>query len=194
MTELWGSERPGGRTAKTRRAVHDAVRELLNEAGAELSIPAVAARSGVHSTTLYRRWRTIESLVLDVAVDDVNERSPVLTSGDLEADVTNYVHHLLRSIRDLGQSQFLQVLLSAARRAATAEDVSELIEPRLAQLQALLDAAGVTRVDAMRLVETIIAPAYFWAQLGVPLDPDRDTPRLVETTLLACRGSSGVVD
>ena len=52
----------------------------------------------------------------------------------------------------------------------------------------MLDAAGVTRIDAMRLMEIIIAPAYFWAQLGAPLDPDRDAGRLIETALLACRG------
>jgi AcrR family transcriptional regulator len=191
MTELLGSERPGGRTAKTRRAVHDAVRELMGEADAELTIPVVAARSGVHSTTLYRRWRTVESLVLDVAVDDVNRQSPIPITGNLEADLTAYVHHLLASIRELGQSAFFQVLLSAARQAATADEVSGLIEPRLAQFQAMLDAAGVTRIDATRVVETVIAPAYFWAQLGAPLDPDEDTARLVETTLLTCQGVSG---
>jgi hypothetical protein len=42
----------------------------------------------------------------------------------------------------------------------------------------------------MRLVEIIIAPAYFWAQLGAPLDPERDTSRLVDTAVLACRGAS----
>jgi AcrR family transcriptional regulator len=191
MTELLGLERPGGRTAETRRAVHKAARELLGEVDAELSIPSVAARSGVHSTTLYRRWGTIESLLLDVAVDDVNEQSPVPTSGNLEADLTEYVHHLLKSIRDLGQSAFFQILLSAARQAATTEDVLGLIQPRLASFQAMLDAAGITGIDAMRLVETVIAPAYFWAQLGAPLDPDRDTPRLVETTLLTCQAASG---
>ena len=51
----------------------------------------------------------------------------------------------------------------------------------------MLDAAGVARIDVMRLMEIIVAPAYFWAQLGVPLDPDRDAGRLIETALLACR-------
>lgn len=51
----------------------------------------------------------------------------------------------------------------------------------------MLDAAGVTRIDGMRLMEIIIAPVYFWAQLGAPLDPDRDAGLLIETALLACR-------
>lgn len=186
MSMTPGSERPGGRTARTRQTVFDAVRELRREPGAELSIPTVASRSGVHATTIYRRWRTIESLVLDVAVEDVTGQSPLPITGDLEADLTVYVHHLLAAIQKLGHSGFFEILLSAARQAGTADDVSILIAPRLAQFQAMLDAAAVTRVDAMRLVEIVIAPAYFWAQLGAPLDPDRDTARLVDTAALTC--------
>jgi AcrR family transcriptional regulator len=191
MPEHTGSGRPGGRTARTRDAVHDAVRGLLSEPGAELTIPAVAARSGVHATTIYRRWHTIESLVLDVAIEDINVQSPVPATGDLERDLTVYARHLLTAIRRQGHLAFFPLLLSAARQATTAEEaeeITDIVGPRLSQFQALLDAAGVTRINAMRLTEIIIAPAYFWAQLGAPLDPDRDTGRLVETALLACRG------
>jgi AcrR family transcriptional regulator len=188
MPEHTGSERPGGRTARTRLAVHDAVRGLLTEPDAELSIPVVAARSGVHATTIYRRWHTIESLVLDVAVEDVNVQSPVPATGDLEQDLTTYVRQLLAAIRKQGHSAFFEMLQSAARQATTAGEVTGIVAPRLAQFQAMLDAARVTRIDGMRLMEIIIAPAYFWAQLGAPLDPDRDAGRLIETALLACRG------
>jgi AcrR family transcriptional regulator len=188
MPEQTGSERPGGRTARTRQAVHDAVRDLLSEPGAELSIPAVAARSGVHATTIYRRWSTIDSLLLDIAVEDVTRSSPVPATGDLEVDLTVYVRQLLTAIRERGRLAFLQVLLSAAGQATARDDVEAIVGPRLAQFQAMLDAAGATRIDAMRLVEIIIAPAYFWAQLGAPLDPERDAARLVETALLASRG------
>jgi AcrR family transcriptional regulator len=190
MPEQTGSERPGGRTAKTRQAVHDAVRELRSDPEAELSIPAVAARAGVHATTIYRRWGTIESLVLDVAVEDISVQSPVAVTGDLERDLTTYVRHLLASIRKQGHLAFFPVLLAAAHQeiAAGQITVENIMRPRLAQFQALLDAAGVTRIDAMRLMEIIIAPAYFWAQLGAPLDPDRDAGRLIETALLASRG------
>jgi hypothetical protein len=129
--------------------------------------------------------------VLDVAVEDINVQSPVPATGDLKRDLTTYVRHLLAAIRQQGRLAFFPVLLSAARQATTAEEaeeVTDIVGARLSQFQALLDAAGVTRIDAMRLIEIIIAPAYFWAQLGAPLDPDRDTSRLVETALLACRG------
>ncbi|GAB3555959.1 TetR/AcrR family transcriptional regulator [Spelaeicoccus albus] len=187
MPEHTGVERPGGRTARTRRAVHDAVRELAGES-ADVTVADVSARSGVHATTIYRRWHTIESLLLDVAVEDLNVRAPVPITGDLERDLMAYVRQLLASVRATGELTFLQALQSAARQADSVAEVSAVVEPRVVQFQGMLDAAGVTRIDGMRLVEIINAPAYFWAQLGAPLDPDTDTQRLVETALLACRG------
>jgi hypothetical protein len=47
----------------------------------------------------------------------------------------------------------------------------------------MLDAAGVTRIDGLRLVELVLAPAYLWAQFGSPLDPETGTERLVDTVL-----------
>jgi AcrR family transcriptional regulator len=187
MPEQTGVDRPGGRTARTRSAVLAATRELL-ASGEEPTIAEVAARSGIHATTIYRRWRTIESLVLDVAVEAVTAESPVPASGDLEADLRRYVRQLLTAIRTRGQLVLFQALQSAARQAGSVDELEAVIGPRVAQFQAMLDAAGVTRIDGMRLVELIIAPAYFRAQVGAPFDPDDDTDRLVDTALLAARG------
>jgi AcrR family transcriptional regulator len=190
MPEHTGSGRPGGRTARTRRAVHDAVRALLSEPGADLSIPAVSARSGVHETTIYRRWRTIESLVLDVALERVSEESPVPATGDLRADLTSYVHQLLTALQQAGpRPPFLQALLRATAQAHEAADVTGIVQPRIRQFQAMLDAAGVTRIDGLRLFELVLAPAYLWAQLGAPLDPDAGTARLVDTVLCVARAA-----
>jgi AcrR family transcriptional regulator len=183
MPEQYGDSRPGGRTARTREAVHDAVRAILAEPGAELTMTAIAERSGVHTTTLYRRWRTVESIVLDMAVERVTEESPVPASGELRADLSEYVHRLLSGLQRSGTSSLLRALLAAAAQADGAADVAEIVGPRVRQFQAMLDAAGETRIDGTRLVELVLAPAYLWAQLGMPLDPERDTARLVDTVL-----------
>ncbi|BDZ48499.1 TetR family transcriptional regulator [Frondihabitans sucicola] len=187
MPEHSGVSRPGGRTARTRDAVHAAVRELLAEPETEITMAAVAERSGVHFTTLYRRWGNIESIVLDLAVERVTEESPVPATGDLRADLTEYVHRLLASLRQAGTGTLLQALLAAAGQATEAEQVTQFVEPRIEQFQSLLDAAEVTRIDGLRLVELILAPAYLWAQFGAPLDPDADTARLVDTVLAVAR-------
>lgn len=181
MPEITGSTRPGGRTARTRAAVLDAVRALLAEPGAEVTVPAVAERSGVHATTIYRRWRTVESLMLDVVVEDLTEGSPVPVSGDLHADLTEYVRRLLTSLRGPGALGMLRAMLAAGASGDSAVQLVDVVQPRIDQFQAMLDAAGVTAVDGYRLVELVIAPAYLRAQLGAPLDPEVDTDRLVST-------------
>ena len=64
------------------------------------------------------------------------------------------------------------------------------MRPRIRQFQAMLDAAGVTRIDGLRLFDLILAPAYLWAQLGAPLDPDEGTARLVDTVLSVARDAT----
>jgi hypothetical protein len=85
---------------------------------------------------------------------------------------------------------FLQALLKAAAQAHEASDVTDIVEPRIRQLQAMLDAAGVARIDGLRLFELILAPAYLWAQLGAPLDPDVGTARLFDTVLSVARAAA----
>ncbi len=55
--------RPGGRSARVQVAVLEATFQLLEERGYELlSIASIAERTGVHETSLYRRWKTKEQL------------------------------------------------------------------------------------------------------------------------------------
>lgn len=61
------ARRPGGRSARIRAQVLEAVRELLVEQGFDaLSVDAVAERAAVHRTTVYRRWRDVGGLLADV--------------------------------------------------------------------------------------------------------------------------------
>ncbi|MEU8486486.1 TetR/AcrR family transcriptional regulator C-terminal ligand-binding domain-containing protein [Streptomyces sp. NPDC048641] len=62
-----GSARPGGRTARTRAAVLAAALHELDEAGfGALTLDKLAARSGVHVSTIRRRWRSVEGVVVDL--------------------------------------------------------------------------------------------------------------------------------
>lgn len=189
VPETAGSIRPGGRTARTREAVLAAVRETLGEPDAELTIPAVAQRAGVHPATVYRRWRTIESLLLEVVVGDVRTSSPVPASGDLRADLTEYVGRLLTSLSGPHALGMLRALLAATRASTDPHDVMAIVQPRVDDFRAMLEAAGVTGVSGMQLVELVIAPAYLWAQLGAPLDPEHDTARLVDAVLAVVRAT-----
>ncbi|MEV3975004.1 helix-turn-helix domain-containing protein [Streptomyces sp. NPDC050698] len=55
-------QRPGGRSARVRKAVLAATAAELSERGfAAMTIEDIAARSGVHKTTIYRRWSTLSN-------------------------------------------------------------------------------------------------------------------------------------
>ena len=169
-----GRARPGGRTARTRDAVHAAVRELIGESGSEhVVIADVAARSGVHAATIYRRWGRPELLVLDVAVDRLRAELPVPATGNLEADLLAYARIVAGDLTRPGGLAFLRAVLaaSAAPDAAAPAGVPgarSVIERRLEDFQVMLDRAGPAAGDltALDVVDGILAPLYLRVLFG----------------------------
>lgn len=184
MTQATGTSRPGGRTARTRDAVHAAVRALLAESGdGTVNLQEVAARAGVHTATVYRRWRTAEALLLDVAIADVNGRSPVPATGDLQADLLVYGRRLAESVSRPGGLGLLRALISAAADPSVgALGAGDLSRPRLEQFQALLDRSGTTELTPMDLFELVLSPLYIAGMMRIPDLPD-SVPRLVDNVL-----------
>jgi len=180
-----GTVRPGGRTARTRAAVHDAVRELMTENGGEPpDIPEVAARAGVHPATVYRRWRTRESLVLDVAVSDVNVASPIPATGDLRADLLAYTRNLVETFDRPGGLAFVRALATAARDTRSGpERTQEILRPRLELFQRLLDASGTTELTPLDVVLLILSPAYLGATFGMLQPVGEHAEQLVDNVL-----------
>ena len=82
------TRRPGGRSARVRAAVFDATLAELAERGySGVSLDGVAARADVHKTTVYRRWRTKETLVLDVMLEQAAQTVAVPDTGSLRGDL-----------------------------------------------------------------------------------------------------------
>ncbi|WP_305783227.1 TetR/AcrR family transcriptional regulator [Symbioplanes lichenis] len=187
MTETPGSRRPGGRTSKTRAAVHAAVRELLvAHDGALPTMADVATASGVHLATLYRRWRTPQTLVLDVAIDDLNDRQPIGASGDLRKDLLAYTVRLADWVASPGGPAFLRTIIAAASSSeAAAGTTLELINRRLDGFQRILDAAGATELTPLDVVDLLLAPVYLRALMSQPLAADGPEPERLVANVLA---------
>ncbi|WP_425426289.1 TetR/AcrR family transcriptional regulator [Amycolatopsis australiensis] len=60
----WEEDPPGGRSARVREAVHDAVVELHAAGEIDAAIPRIAERAGVNPTSVYRRWGSRDHLLL----------------------------------------------------------------------------------------------------------------------------------
>lgn len=97
----------GGRSARVRTAVFEATLELLQEQGYDaLSFAAIAKRAGVNKTSLYRRWKSKEQLVLNVVENHVQD-FPLSDTGTLRSDLI----HLIQSMFTFNQSAVGQAFI-----------------------------------------------------------------------------------
>ncbi|MCC3769103.1 TetR/AcrR family transcriptional regulator, partial [Streptomyces sp. UNOC14_S4] len=119
-----GSVRPGGRTARTRAAVRDAVLAGLVENGYPgLTVEYVADHSGVHKTTLYRRWGGIEGLLadaLELTGEDDSWTPP--DTGTLDGDLRALAQEIVHSFTDPATAAGPAAFIAAAFQSALAAD------------------------------------------------------------------------
>src|ERR687889_1012279 len=92
MTQA-GSVRPGGRTTRTRTAVLEAALDELAQRGwDQVSVETIAARAGVHKTTVYRRWGGKDRLVVDAVMEFAQTSIAVPDTGDVGEDLRLLAH------------------------------------------------------------------------------------------------------
>jgi AcrR family transcriptional regulator len=98
-TEPQPRTRPGGRSARVRAAVIDALLAELAENGlGELTMEGVARRAGVNKTTLYRRWGSKEELLLDALLERGERRVPIPDTGSLRDDLLTVARGIAASV------------------------------------------------------------------------------------------------
>jgi AcrR family transcriptional regulator len=96
--------RPGGRSERVRRKVIEAVHEVLNEQGVVgLTLERVAKNAGVHRSTLYRRWHTMDSLLADTVMSTADRMLPASPdNGNLRQDLTGMAHLVRDGLAEAG--------------------------------------------------------------------------------------------
>lgn len=94
-----GQQRPGGRTERVRRAVAEAVLSFIQERQLDFSYNEVAERSGVHKTTLYRRWPQRSDLI-DEALKQHNSLLQIPDGGTWSQVAEALVVNLARFLSD----------------------------------------------------------------------------------------------
>src|SRR5262245_57602582 len=76
------------RSERARQAILKAAAELLLAPGGEaVSIDAVAKRAGVSKATIYRWWRSKETLTLDALYEEWSPSTQVRDTGTLRGDL-----------------------------------------------------------------------------------------------------------
>ena len=174
--------RPGGRSARIRAAVHRAVTELLAEGPPEaLTMPQIASRAGVHSTTLYRRWPSLADLLAEVATSRFTGDLVVPDTGTLDQDLRHFAAAVAIDLTDPDSSALIRATVGSGPDGGPACSAE-----RRAQLQAMLDREaerGGTPPPLDRAVDLILGPLYYRAIFrGEPADTDY-AAALIDTVL-----------
>jgi AcrR family transcriptional regulator len=178
--------RPGGRTARVRADVLRAIDELaLEQPLAQLTLAQIAERSGVALGSLYRRWGSLDGLLLDAVSERLTTRSRVRDTGDLRTDLEDYVR---RAAEDIGgpDGKLLLRTLVAARLGQPGMELPPALSRRYEEVQEMLDRAKARGEDPPTLheiMEIVIAPLYTALLFGA----EPSTPAVLVDRLLALR-------
>ena len=173
-------KRPGGRAARVRTAVLQAAGELLTEVGYDkMSVEDVAARAGVHKTTVYRRWPTKAELTADAAELHSADAVPIPDTGELASDLRLLAREVVANIGNEGGARRSR---SIAAAAATSDELMTAMHGfwahRLALSGQVVERA-IERgelpasLDPNLVIETVIGP--LWVRLlltGEPITED----------------------
>ena len=190
--------RPGGRSARVLRRVLDAVRGVLVEHGYDaLSVDGVAERSGVHRSTVYRRWRDVGGLLADVFAEaTVDDWTPPDT-GSLEGDLRALNREVYAALT--AEPPITRALIAAAFRSPpAAEALRAFWADRYARCAVIVQRAAARHelsadVDAHRLLVAVTAPLYHGLLLlGTPLTT-WDADRAARDAALAARAGAFTV-
>ncbi|MEV8377624.1 TetR/AcrR family transcriptional regulator C-terminal ligand-binding domain-containing protein [Kribbella sp. NPDC056861] len=157
--------RPGGRTARVRANVMAAVQAELAEHGRDgLTIDGVAARSGVHRTTVYRRWRTVDGLLVDLLTMGVDDTWLPADTGSLETDLVELNRELHASLA-IPPSLTVAVIAASFRSTDAATALHDFWKDRY-ERSAILITRATDRgeippgTDAHRVLMAATAPVF----------------------------------
>ncbi len=165
--------RLGGRSARVRSAALESAFELLIEQGS-FTISEVAARAGLHETSIYRRWRNKKALALDACLCFADEAMPMPDTGALRADLIDL---LTRISKLLGSPKGRAMLASSATLEPEAVTVrrefwrSRHINASRLIVRAVERGELPADTNAVEFLEALIAPLYFRAIVSMePVD------------------------
>ncbi|MFL4952532.1 TetR/AcrR family transcriptional regulator [Streptomyces sp. MMS24-I31] len=174
-----------------RQAVLTAAVDLLSAEGlAGATVAAVARSAGVHETSIYRRWRTRENLILDALTTQLDTALPVPDTGSVHADLVRFFTSLAEL---LSTAQGQALLRLSVERDDTLDDRRGPYWSERLQRASVMVRRGVAReepaadTDPGLLVEAVSGALFARVLLsGAPLD-EAFVRRLVRLALDGAR-------
>jgi AcrR family transcriptional regulator len=165
--EIVHDEHP--RVARSRTKILAAATELLIEAGPRgVTVDAVAERSGVAKSTLYRHWSSVTELLIDVMRHNVPLESPVDLDHGFEAALGAWMD---RAVLALSAPDWVRIMPALIELRRHTPELSELLD-------ADFD-------DKLHIVSSILELGTAEGRVPAGLDPRLVTDTLIGPLVLA---------
>jgi AcrR family transcriptional regulator len=178
------------RSEQARMAILDAAAELLLANGLDaVSVDAVATRAGVSKATIYRWWRTKETLALDALFHEWDVVRPTTRStGTLRGDLLSLLRPWVKLVSSRPYGRVITALITEAQTDPefAVEYRARLVEPRREQARSIFHRAiergeipASTKIEVA--LDLLYGSLYHRLLLGhAPLD-DRFVRDVVDT-------------
>jgi AcrR family transcriptional regulator len=189
---------PGVRTSidprieRTRRVVLEATLDLLAESGYRaVTIEAVAARSGVAKSTIYRHWPGRVELILD-AFHELKPPVAPPADGNVRETVIAVLENLARVAVESTWSMCLPSLIDAAAHDPVARELHGRISTEGRRSLVDLLAAGVAAgelppgLDPELMAEALAGPILLRRLMSLPPFDPADVRALVDQLIPPC--------
>ncbi len=186
--------RPGGRSARVRADVLQATLEALSENGSNgLTVSEIARRSGVHATSIQRRWGSPQNLILDALLTYSRQQLPLPDTGNLRDDMVEFARLIAAYLNTPLGAALAQAMASVETGPQLAESRAQFWQSRYDATKVIIDRAIdrqelAADTDHQLVLELLVAPLHFRALLiRQPLDEDR-IERMVDSLLQGLAG------
>ncbi|MGW5361799.1 TetR/AcrR family transcriptional regulator [Actinopolymorpha pittospori] len=187
--------RPGGRSARNRAAVLAAVEGELVEHGFDgLTVEGVAARSGVHRTSVYRRWGDVGGLLADLLRAGQEDDWRPSDTGSLSADLTALGREVLTALHT--EPPVMRAVVGASfRSTVAAKALRDFWADRYRRCRVVVERAidrGEVRpgTDPDTVLVAATAPLFHAGLLLGTTFTDADVVRHANATAIAARAGA----
>ena len=189
VAEAKPRRRLGGRSARVLDAVANAVLDELAESGMEdFSIPKVAARAGVSSSSIYRRWPSKATLIAFAGDRQARKTIPFPDRGSLREDLLRVLQEVAETFRDPKSRALIAMAFSGSDSTEVQRAQSRYWTMRVEEQQPMFDRAVArgeiaSGVDTGEIIERVAGPLYFRFFISRRPLTQEFLERLVDTAL-----------
>ena len=188
------NEPTSARVARSREKLVRAATDLLVEAGPRgVTVDAVADRSGVAKSTLYRHWASRDDMLVDVVRCNVPDSGPPDLSLGFAGALRAYIESLAATLADPEWSRIVPALMSLR---ATMPELAEVVDgdrdSKADVLRSILD-LGVDEglltlpIDAEETMILLVGPLVFASITGQSERLATLTDRVLDDFMAASR-------